>query len=172
MEYYRFNNPQRRKKDHNYAQNGHYFVTICTKNRYPWFGKIQNNCVELSDSGLIVKNQWEWLEKHYEYVHLDEFIVMPDHFHGIIAIDAKKSVDAHCNAHLQSPLNTQIIVKPIPNLIAAFKSTSFRQIRDSGNPDFRWQRSFHDRIIRNPHELEKIREYIVNNPIASRSNKS
>jgi len=170
MEYYPFNNPQRRKKDYNYAQNGYYFLTICTKYRHPWFGKIKDGNMELSDCGIIVKNQWKWLEKHYEYVRLDKYVVMPDHFHGIIIIDTIKNVDAHCNAHLQYPPNTQNIIKPIPNLIAAFKSTSFRLMRDSGHSDFRWQRSFHDRIIRNNIELEKIRGYIVNNPIASRGN--
>lgn len=77
-----------RKSDYDYAQNGCYFVTTVTKDRENCFGKIENNKLVLNECGEIVKNQWEWLHEQYKYLELDEFIVMPNHFHAILNIDS------------------------------------------------------------------------------------
>ncbi|MEK7377048.1 MAG: transposase [Candidatus Margulisiibacteriota bacterium] len=161
-----FRNPQRRKKGYDYAQNGYYFITICTKYRYPWFGKILDGNVVLSNCGTIVKNQWEWLAKQHKYVRLDEFVVMPDHFHAVLQIDndtvREHGVDAVRERHLQP--HTQSHHKTAGRIIGAFKTTSSKMIHITGHSLFSWQRSFHDRIIRNDIELYKIRAYIRNNP--------
>jgi len=158
-----FRNPQRRKKGFDYARNGYYYITICTKYRYPWFGKIRDGNVVLSDCGVIVKNQWEWLAKQYQYIRLDEYVVMPDHFHGVVQIDndirCERMVDVGRDRHLQT--NT---TKPLHDIIGAFKTTSSKMVHIAGHSFFSWQRSFHDRIIRNDMELYRIRAYIRNNP--------
>src|SRR5574344_1605679 len=76
-----------RLKNYDYSKFGYYFVTICTKNFVHVFGKIKNGKIILNDYGEIVKNQWQWLEKQYEYIKLDVFIVMPNHIHGILIIE-------------------------------------------------------------------------------------
>ena len=75
-----------RLKDYDYSQNGYYFVTICTKNREAWFGKIESDKMILNMFGEITKNFWVEIPKHFKNVSLDEFIVMPNHIHGIVII--------------------------------------------------------------------------------------
>ena len=80
------NRKPNRLKGYDYSQQGYYFVTICTKNMVEYFGKIQNNNMFINKYGLIVRKQWKWLEQHYEYVHLDEFVIMPNHMLSLIHI--------------------------------------------------------------------------------------
>ena len=75
-----------RLRDYDYSSTGAYFVTICTRHRECLFGEIVNNEIALSDAGRIVEQQWRWLEQQYYYMQLDRFIIMPNHFHGIIQI--------------------------------------------------------------------------------------
>ena len=82
-QYYR--RKPRRMTDFDYNQAGRYFITITPRIRRPYFGAIRNGIVCLSTLGQIVYNQWLWLQK-YPQIELDQFIVMPDHFHGIICI--------------------------------------------------------------------------------------
>lgn len=78
---------QYRLKDYDYGSDGYYFVTICTKNREHYFGEIENGQMYLSDLGQIAKQFWENIPAYVTYAGLDEFVVMPDHLHGIIVID-------------------------------------------------------------------------------------
>jgi len=70
-----------------YSLHGKYFVTICTKNKIKWFGTIINNEMQLSDIGSIASNCWCEIPEHFPFITLDEFIIMPDHMHGIIIIN-------------------------------------------------------------------------------------
>ena len=74
----------------NYANAGIYFVTICTPNMIPYFGKIIDEKVILNKIGNIAKQCWEEIPNHSPYVKLDEYIIMPNHVHGIIGILIKK----------------------------------------------------------------------------------
>lgn len=76
-----------RKKGYDYSQSGWYFITFVTKYRIHWFGEILNNEMKINNLGKIVEECWYDLPNHYKNCRLDEFIVMPDHFHGIIVID-------------------------------------------------------------------------------------
>ena len=76
-----------RLKNYNYSQNGAYFITICTKNREHWFGKIVNSKRQLSKIGKQVETCWFDIPHHFPFVKLGEFVVMPNHIHGIIIID-------------------------------------------------------------------------------------
>ena len=70
-----------------YSNSGYYFVTICTKNRINYFGNIVDGQMILNTYGQIVEQQWTWLQKQYKYVELDEYVIMPNHIHGIVVID-------------------------------------------------------------------------------------
>jgi len=186
-----------RLPNYDYSANGYYFVTICAKFRYPWFGTINNGKMILNTKGRIVSEQWNWLQQHYAYVDLDEFIIMPDHFHGIIVIrnDIIRDMGYHVGAgrdrplqlihrplpithqsvptvqqsissiHTSTTLHQQCKIKPLYQLIGAFKTRSSKYIRKNGYDTFQWQRNYYERIIRDELELNKKRRYIRNNPV-------
>ena len=82
----------RRLKDYDYSSDGAYFVTICTENKTEYFGEIQNGKMILNEYGKIAQKQWLWLAEQYDYVKLDEWIVMLNHLHGILIIE--NNIDA------------------------------------------------------------------------------
>jgi putative transposase len=152
---------------YNYSQQGMYFITICTKNREYIFGEIVNEKMILNDIGKITERYWLEIPNHFPHVSLDEFIVMPNHVHGIIEI--KNNLDVG-NAHVRSK-NINRSKMLISKAIHGFKSSVTRRIFKNQErmyafpTKFAWQKSFYDRIIRNEIELNKIREYIFKNPI-------
>lgn len=75
-----------RLQNYDYSQNGMYFVTICAKDRERFFGEIENGKMILSDTGKITQQFWQEIPKHFSFVNLDEYIVMPNHIHGILEI--------------------------------------------------------------------------------------
>jgi len=122
--------------------------------------------MELNEYGRIVERIWQWLAQQYLYVQLDTFQIMPNHFHGIIrTIDIRGNRDVGTGRDLSLPIAPHPQkIKSLSELIGAFKTTSSKSIHARGASQFAWQRSFHDRIIRNKHELNAVRGYIVNNP--------
>jgi REP element-mobilizing transposase RayT len=146
-----------RLEGYDYSQSNYYYVTICTDNREERFGKIENNKMSLNYHGQIVKQQWQWLAKQYSYIELDEYVVMPNHIHGILIINN--------SIRTGHDLSLQHRIKSLSSLIGAFKTTSSKLIHQNGLFDFAWQRSFYDHIIRNDESLDKMREYISNNPL-------
>ncbi|MBX3043464.1 MAG: hypothetical protein KIT33_05120 [Candidatus Kapabacteria bacterium] len=82
-----FNRKRNRLKDFDYSNDGYYFVTICTQNREEFFGKIKNGKMILNEYGAIVEKCWFDLPNHYKNCLLDEFIIMPNHIHGIVIIE-------------------------------------------------------------------------------------
>jgi putative transposase len=77
-----------RLKEYDYSQPGGYFVTVCTQGHEHLFGEILDGEIKLNRYGEIVKECWHDLPNHYPCVKLDEFVVMPNHVHGIIIIMA------------------------------------------------------------------------------------
>lgn len=75
-----------RLEGYNYSSDGHYFVTICTKNKINYFGKIENEEMILSRIGKVANYCWQKITEHFPNVELDEYIVIPNHVHGIIVI--------------------------------------------------------------------------------------
>ncbi len=144
---------------YDYSQYGYYFVTICTKNNICWFGKVENEIMCLSKIGSIVYERMFWLEKHYSYIRIDKSIVMPNHIHLILQI---KNVVSGRDLSLQKNKKK---VKSLSGLIGALKTTSSKKIHTIGCDNFSWQRSVHDRVIRNEKELEKVQHYIIYNPM-------
>jgi len=80
-----------RLPEYDYSQEGYYFVTICTKNGYKYFGKVVNKKVILTQIGEIAYAHWREIPKHYDNVILDQFVIMPNHVHGIIIIESNES---------------------------------------------------------------------------------
>ena len=142
-----------RLENYDYSQPGYYFVTVCTKDHADWFGLINNGQMNLNEFGGIVERQWLWLGKQYPYINLDTYVIMPNHFHGILVIVG--------NGRDRSLQNK---IKPVPELLGVFKTTSSKLIHLAGGNGFLWQKSYYDHVIRGDKELNLIREYIIFNP--------
>ena len=155
-----------RLEGYDYSQNGAYFVTIVTHHRRNLFGHIdKDGIMHLNDFGEIVWSCWNDLPAHYKYIELDAFIVMPNHVHGIILI--KNPPDTGVREGFKpSPTLENYKQHGLSEIVRALKTFSSRRINEkrnsSGTPV--WQRSFHDRIIRNARELTILREYTLYNP--------
>lgn len=155
-----------RLKGFDYTQAGGYFVTICTSGWVHLFGEIKNSEMVINDLGHIVQQTWQTLPDHYDGIELDEYVVMPNHFHGIVFINGVVMTKTNLVGAGLKPAPTKKI-HGLPELIRAFKTFSAREINQiRGNPGFPvWQRGYHDRIIRNNKELDRVREYIRTNPV-------
>ncbi|MCF7812631.1 transposase [Candidatus Gracilibacteria bacterium] len=152
-------------KKWNYSDAGWYFVTICTKNKEESFGKVQKEKVVLNVYGEKIKNIWENIPQHFENVVLDEFIVMPNHVHGIVIIESEKK-DKIYTVGNNDRCSLQRNMELLPKVISQCKSSFTREIRKKyGDFSFAWQKSFYDHIIRNERSLLKIREYIHYNAL-------
>jgi len=162
-----------RLQDYDYSSEGAYFVTMCTQNRECLFGEIVNGQMILNEHGKIVEQCWNDLPNHYDNIALDAFIIMPDHFHGIIFIVSVDSVDS-VNAvdsvsvgaiHELPRLRRRKML--LPKIVGRFKMNSAKQINQMRNtPGISvWQRNYYEHIIRDEKSLENIRNYIINNPL-------
>ena len=159
-----------RIKNYDYSKNGYYFITICSKDRECIFGNLNvgallacaQNMIELSNAGKILDKHWNNIPNQFENVILDEYIIMPNHIHGIIIIDKDRAHDKDRAQASSAPT--------IGKIMRSFKSKSAMEyLKHIQNNDFNlsrkiWQRNYYEHIIRDDNELEKIREYIVNNP--------
>lgn len=147
-----------RLRGYDYTAQGAYFVTICVQGRMCELGDMVDNEMQLNDKGRAVAETWLWLGEQYSYVTLDSWVIMPNHMHGIIAIDVGDVKIADASAAQKQ--------KPLGRLVGAFKTVSTKrinQLRDNAGDTF-WQRDFWDHVIRSETELTYIRDYIESNP--------
>ena len=163
-----------RLKGYDYSSNGAYFITIVTKNREHFFGKIMDGKMILNGIGENAQKYWDEIPQHFSFIRLDEMVVMPNHIHGILWIDKfddgigiRRNVA--CNVSTGNMKNNKMMeISPkqgsISTVIRSFKSVVTNKSRPI-NPNFAWQSRFHDRIIRNENELNRIRKYIRENPV-------
>jgi REP element-mobilizing transposase RayT len=158
-----------RFKNYNYAQQGAYFVTICTKYRECLFGEIVSGEMVLNAAGDLVRKAWDELQVIYQRVETDQFIIMPNHVHGIILFNAGKNRNRRGLINQPPTWTTWIMMKnpeqTLGKIIRHFKAKSSKIIRERSLNRFQWQRNYYDHIIRNEKELMNIREYIRNNPV-------
>ena len=150
-----------RLRGYDYSQPGKYHVTICTAGKEHLLGEVVEGEMHPNELGERVALCWKWLAQHYSYIDLDEWIVMPNHVHGIIIITNREG------GSRTAPTRR----KTLGSLIGAFKTVSTEDVNElRGTPGRTlWQRDFYDHIIRNEDELNKIREYIQTNPVQWRS---
>ena len=157
-----------RLKEWDYSSSAYYFITICTKYRKVFLGRVVRENIELSEIGEICNSYWSEIPKHFRNATLDEYIVMPNHIHGILIID-NPTVETRHGVPLQDGTFTNKFSKPISGslsvIINQYKSSVTRWCRNNGYNNFGWQRRFYEHIIRNEKSLNKIREYIKYNPL-------
>ena len=157
-----------------YTNNGAYFITICTKNRKHFYGEIVANEMILNEIGITVQKFWLSIPIHFPFVELGNFVVMPNHMHGILVIENRPveslnpKVYDRRNSVIPKQKNEQmsrISPKPgsISTIIRSYKSvvTTNAHLIDI---NFDWQSLFHDHIIRNSKSFETIQNYIADNP--------
>jgi len=183
-----------RLQNYDYTQAGAYFVTICTYQRVCLFGDIQDGMVQLSDVGNIVAEEWLQTAILRPNVGIDAFVVMPNHFHGILVIvdagmdhqDITNQGMAHSGigqdavqpGMVQGMIHhapTETVAKrqfaapiagSLSTIVAAFKAAVTRRVHRLPHMDkiLLWQRNFYEHIIRNEADLQRLQAYIEINP--------
>lgn len=145
---------------YDYAQAGAYFVTLCTYDRECLFGDIVDGETRLNEYGEVIATCWHWLSTQYPQVELDVWVVMPNHFHGILVL-----TDDRRDGSPTAPTPSR--KKPLGRLIGAFKTIATKRINEiRAMPGvLLWQRNYYEHVIRNENDLHDIRHYIVNNPL-------
>jgi len=166
-----------RLEGYDYSQSGGYFVTICTHRKACILGEISGGILLPTKLGKTVKTCWLGIPDHFPNTEMDEWVIMPNHIHGIILIHdassgeafAKNSDSINRTTANASPLRYPAGTTPrsLGAIIQNFKSISTRKANQlQGTPGRPiWQRGFYDRIIRNQSELDHIRKYITDNPL-------
>jgi REP element-mobilizing transposase RayT len=175
-----------RLKHYDYSQPGFYFITICTQNKLKFFGEVKHGEMRLNDAGRMVEMLWQEIPKYYRRFNIREFIVMPNHIHGIIEIKhdfvgadpcvcpkENKDIPGGMNNNSIRPVSasTDKIKMSLSEIVQRFKTLTTRKYIDGVKlydwPAFNkrlWQRNYYEHIIRNENSYLKIAEYIINNP--------
>jgi len=176
-----------------YGWNGAYFITICTKNKVCYFGDVTDNTMLLSQTGWLVDKICTEIPNHFPYIHLDHYVVMPNHIHMVLSIDkvddhdgrrdgrnaGKDAMNCVSTTDGKDPgkdamncvstsggitgNNNPLLHDNISRVIRWYKGRVSFEVRKI-NPVFSWQPRFHDHIIRDAESYNKIAEYIMNNP--------
>ncbi len=182
-----------RLKNWDYGSNAAYFITICTKNRAHFFGEIANRKMILTDIGEFAEKFWLEIPDHFPFIELGNFVVMPDHTHGILIINKNYnqlidggtidggtidggvetpklgvSIDANAtpvkkNGGKNGGKNEKWKPNTIGSIINQYKRIVTINARKI-NTDFAWQPRYYDHIIRDSASFERIQTYIADNP--------
>lgn len=158
--------------DYDYTQPGAYFITIVTLNRACIFGEVSEGMVLLTPLGNIVAYEWQRLNIRFAHIQLGEWVVMPNHLHGIINL-----IDRHPGISFAKETNKEndrsshesfgVPIKgSIPTIIRSFKSSVTRRYQEISRNHLGkiWHRNYYEHIIRNENDLKRIHEYIEDNP--------
>jgi putative transposase len=169
--------PSARLQNWDYGSDGAYFITVCCKNRTHFFGECKDGKMKLSTEGAIVQGFWYEIPKHFPFVILGEFIVMPNHIHGILILD-KERYNATTDKITTNNIPSNDINKTfgqnrfqnqgkdtVSSIIGSYKSVCTKHIRNAfPTIEFGWQTRFWDNIITDGQSFETISQYIINNP--------
>jgi ATP-dependent DNA helicase RecQ len=155
-----------RLKNHDYGADGWYFITICTHHRENYFGDITQNVVgtqnlaslQPTTIGKIAHQYWMEIPTHFPFVVLDEFVIMPDHVHGILYFDKPEH-----KYQIHRPNKFAPQSKNLASVIRGYKA-AVKKYATMNNISFAWQSRYHDHVIRSERELQAVRRYIRNNP--------
>lgn len=174
----KYNQKSNRLQDYDYSSGWGYFITICTKNRENYFGEIVNWTMVLNEWGKIVFDGIKNIENYNEFSSVDEFVVMPNHLHLIIMVSYRRDnswiVSTEQNVWIVSTTTMKTARNRnnrrnmlIPKIVWKFKMITAKQINILKNSVWNklWQSNYYDRIIRNEDELQRIRKYIIENPL-------
>lgn len=156
-----------RLKGHDYSQPGAYFVTVCTQDRACLFGEVTDGEMRLNPAGQLVERGWCAIPDHFPLARLDSFVVMPNHVHGIIVLSNVRAT------HASPPRDPAPPGRPrgpqrhsIGAIVGSFKSAVTKNINASrGTPGAPvWQRNYYEHVVRDEGSLNRIRQYILDNP--------
>ena len=152
---------------HGYTRPGAYFVTICTRERECVLGDIVRGVMRLNEWGCVVREEWLRTAQLRPYVRLDRFIVMPNHFHGIVMLTGECGVRGTARrAPTYAATFGRPVARSLPTIVRSFKSACTRrmnQLRDTCDSPV-WQRGYYDHVIRSDREMHAVRRYVRNNP--------
>jgi len=157
-----------RLRGYDYARLGLYFVTICCHERAPVFGIVRDGRMRPNDLGGIVSRCWKAIPEHHGGVALDEFVLMPDHVHGLLALGFD-TAGGRATSSRRAAAAPHPVLPRLGTVVGAFKSAAGRLVnlhRGTPGPAV-WQRGYHEHIVRNEDDLRRIREYIAMNPSMS-----
>ena len=170
---------------YDYSTPGLYYITICTQNREHWFGHVAKSpanvgadpCigppptarVELSEIGLMVETYWNKLPRKFPNIILDEFVIMPNHIHGIVEMreNVHEGGPIHGSAPTPGPTTASTTVPRVVQWFKQMTTNAFIRHHRENHTFFDrrlWQVDYYERIVRGNEDLERIREYIRNNP--------
>ena len=151
---------------YDYTQWGSYFVTLCAWQNHCSFGSVVGGALQLSEIGRRVEACWEAIPAHFSSVELDEFIVMPNHVHGILMLSPSSSAES--NPIVSTPVERfgHPVAGSVPTIIRSFKAAATRDVRRFlQRSDFVvWQRNYYEHVVRDENALVRIRQYIIDNP--------
>jgi REP element-mobilizing transposase RayT len=161
-----------RLRGYDYSKEGAYFITICTQNQECLFGEILDGRMVLNDAGKMIQSVWDELPQHYPGVDIDAFVIMPNHVHGILVFENRVGAGSPCpkdriNCDTGKGAGTAPLRKTLGSVVAYFKYKSTKSInkfQDTSGCRL-WQRNYYEHIIRNEDDLNRIREYIIYNPV-------
>jgi REP element-mobilizing transposase RayT len=156
--------PSNRWKAWNYARNAPYFVTICTRQKTEDFGQISNGKMVYTTLGHAATRFWMEIPNHFPFVELGEFVVMPNHVHGIVVINKPDLVETQNLASLQNTPKNKFGPQSqnLASIIRGYKVGVTKYAHQCDIP-FLWQERYYDHVIRNMEEHERIRLYILTN---------
>jgi len=144
-----------RLRGYDYTQAGLYFITLCTQGHVCLFGNVANEQMELNAAGRMIDTAWDQLPDHCPHAQIDTYVVMPNHVHAVIVLLPTDGV----------------AMLSLADVVRRFKTFTTRQyvvgVKRDGWPVFTgrlWQRNYHEHIIRSERSLNKIRQYIADNP--------
>ncbi len=144
-----------RLAEFNYSQPGWYYLTLCCHGRQHRFGQVDESKMVLNDAGIQTENCWRQIPRHFPHAVLDTFVIMPNHVHGIIRI---------VGANNHSPKGRSGTSRTIGSMVRGFKYGVSDWFRQHGEYSPIWQRNYWERIIRDEKGLQRIRQYITDNP--------
>ena len=156
--------------DYDYATPGAYFVTILSYKQMPIFSEIDRDEVQLSQVGLIVEDCWRKIPYHFPFVRVSDYVIMPNHLHGIIKIEhypnevSKDDFINQKNKQKHIPKGPQS--SSLGAIIGSFKSASTKYVHRLGLTHQKtiWHRNYYEHIIRDDEDYHRIVEYIQLNP--------
>ncbi len=181
-----YRNESSRLKGYDYGENGMYFITICTNDKQHFFGNVSDGLMKLSELGKIAHDIWMQIPDQFPFIELANFVIMPNHTHGILNINKSdtvrtRSIASPNNNNITAKNNSQdaqqiddinggitkhhtpMFYENISRIIRWYKGRCTFEMRKI-NKKFFWQSSFHDHIIRDEKSFNNIQNYIFNNP--------
>ena len=150
-----------------YRQDGVYFVTLCTVQNTNLFGTVVDGEMKLNNLGAVAHEEWRKIPEFRRNVVIDQFVIMPNHIHGLVIINSCRTGESCGYDSVQEVESARTLrAGSLGSIIGQFKLAVSRQARRRRlcrNKSI-WQRNYYDHIVRSEKSLNDIRRYIIENP--------